>query len=167
MDQANQLRTGDYKADIEKPELCSLNILVDKLRDEIVSRLAELAEEKIGRLTFYFAQQKLSKFESEVKAFARFVESNRFREKRNYDISHKELPEQWTDHKHIHIPDFTVLKGVALALRLMKRIDRSVLGPSAPYPLERDAQKTLRTNEPGEVWIPSSTVFPPFGSAAN
>ncbi len=133
MVQANQLRTDDPKTNMQNHALCTLNILTDKLRDEIVARLAELAEEKIGRLTFHFVQQKLSKFDSEIKAFARFVESSRFREKRNYDISHKELPEQWTDHKDIHIPYFTVLKGIGLALRLMKRIDRSVLGPSAPY----------------------------------
>ena len=133
MGQATQLRTNDPKADMKNRALCTLNILADKLRDEIVARLAELAEEKIGRLTFYFVQQKLNKFDAEIKEFARFVESNRFREKRNYDISHKELPEQWTDHKFIHIPYFKVLKGVALAPRLIKRIDRSVLGPSAPY----------------------------------
>lgn len=133
MAQANQLRTDDPKADMENHAFCTRNILADKLRDEIVARLAELAEEKIGRLTFYFVQQKRGKFDGEIKAFAGFVESNRFREKRNYDISHKELPEQWTDHKLIHIPYFTILKGVAMALRVMKRIDRSVLGPSAPY----------------------------------
>lgn len=140
MAQASQLRTGDPKADMENHSLCTLNILTDKLRDEIVARLAELAEEKVGRLTFYFVQQKLNKFEREIKAFARFVESSRFREKRNYEISHKELPEQWTDHKFIHIPYFIILKGVALALRLMKRIDRTVLGPSSPY-LWREMRK--------------------------
>jgi len=140
MVQANQLRTDDLKANMDNHVLWTLNILSDKLRDEIVARLAELAEKKIGRLTFYFVQQKLGKFDDEIKAFMQFVKSSRFREKRNYDISHKELPEQWTDHKSIHIPYFLVLKGVALALHLIKRIDRSVLGPSAPY-LWREMRK--------------------------
>jgi hypothetical protein len=140
MSEAGRLRTADPKADMENRALCTLNILTDKLRDEIVARLAELAEEKIGRLTFYFVQQKLNKFDAEIKAFARFVESSRFCEKRNYDISHKELPEQWTDHKFIHIGYFKIVKSVALALRLMKRIDRAVLGPSAPH-LWREMRK--------------------------
>lgn len=133
MAQASQLRTDDPKVDMENHILCTLNILIDKLRDEIVARLAELAEEKIGRLTFYFVQQKLNNFEAEINTFARFVKSNRFHEKRNYDISHKELPEQWTDYKFINIPYIKILKGIALTLRLMKRIDRTVLGPSSPY----------------------------------
>lgn len=126
--QASHLRTDDPKADIENHSMCTLNILIDKLCDEIVARLAELAENKVGRLTFYFVQQKLNKFEVESKAFSQFVESSRFREKRNYEISHKELSEQWTDHKFIHIPYIKIIKGVVLALRLIKRIDREVLG---------------------------------------
>ena len=68
------------------------------------------------------------------------MRKNRFHEKRNYDISHKELPEQWSDHKYIHIPYATLLKGVGLALRLMKKIDTHVLGPSAKY-LWREMRK--------------------------
>jgi hypothetical protein len=103
MAQAGQLRTDDLKADMGNRALCTLNILTDKMRDEIVARLAELAEEKIGRLTFYFVQQKLDRFDAEIKTFSGFVESSHFREKRNYDISHKELPVQWTERKFIHI----------------------------------------------------------------
>ena len=49
--------TGKYKSpnimeNMDNPRLNRLHILVDKLRDEIVSRLSELAERKIGRLNF-------------------------------------------------------------------------------------------------------------------
>lgn len=140
MVKASHLRTNDVAKNMENLDLCTLRILIGKLNDEIVARLSELAEQKVGRLTFHFAQVKLGQFQSDVAVFARFVESSRFREKRNYNISHKELPEQWSEHKHIHIPYPTVLKGIALALRLMKKIDRKVLGPSAPY-LWREMRK--------------------------
>ncbi|HNP83862.1 MAG TPA: hypothetical protein PKN47_20550 [Nitrospira sp.] len=157
MAQAGQLRTDDLKADMENRALRTLNILTDKLSDEIIARLAELAEKKIGRLTFYFVHQKLNQFETEIETFGRLVESSRFREKRNYDISHKELPEQWTDHKSIHIPYFKVLRGIALALRLMKRIDRATLGPSSPY-LWREMRKKryepMRPVKVGDLLLP-------------
>ena len=136
---------------MENRALCTLNILTDKMRDEIIARLAELAEAKIGRLTFYFVQQKINQFDSEIDEFARFIESSRFREKRNYDISHKELPEQWTDHKSIDIPYYNVLKGIALALRLMKRIDRATLGPSAPFLWREMRKKRYRPMSPVKV----------------
>jgi hypothetical protein len=140
MVQANKLRTSDLKKDLNNPHLITLEILVDKLSDEIVARLSELAEPKIGHLTFYFAQEKLKQFEGEVKDYQRFIKRNRFHEKRNYDISHKELPEKWSDHKYIHIPYQTLLRGIAAALRLMKKIDTVVLGLRARY-LWREMRK--------------------------
>jgi len=130
---ANKLRTGTPDVDMKNGDLTVLDILSDKLRDEIVARLSELAEEKIGRLTFHFASVKLGKFEAEVRAFDRFIDRSRFREKRNQAISHKELPERWTEHKAIHISYRSVLRGIASALRFMKRIDSEILGPSAKY----------------------------------
>jgi hypothetical protein len=113
--------------------LSFISMLREKLADEIVARLSELAEPKIGRLTFHFATVKLEKFEDEVRAFSGFISREKLQEKRNSDISHKELPEQWDQHKHFHIPYRTMLKGIAMALRLMKTIDRIVIGPAAKY----------------------------------
>lgn len=129
----SDLRTDDLEKDMADRELCTLHILIDKLNDDIAARLSELAERKVGRLNFHFVQVKLGQFQKDATAFVALIEKSRIREKRNYDISHKELPESWSDHKHIHIPYPTVLRGIASALRLMKKIDREVLGPSAPY----------------------------------
>jgi len=91
------VETGKYKSpniieNMENQRLNRLHILVDKLRDEIVSRLSELAERKIGRLNFYFAGKKLNKLSKEIKNYEKFIIKNNFRKKRNYDISHKNYP---------------------------------------------------------------------------
>jgi hypothetical protein len=133
MAQSAELQTSDIKKDLENHQLSAINSLVDKLSDEIIARLAELAERKVGRLTFHFAHLKLDQLEKETNEFTHFIEKNKFREKRNYDISHKELPEKWGDHKIIQIPYRTVVKGIAFSHRLMKVIDSIYLGPQAKY----------------------------------
>jgi hypothetical protein len=133
MAEAASLRTHDVEKALTNPRLSIIDALVEKLKDEIVARLSELAEQKVGQLTFYFVRVKLDRFENEVQNYENFIKKNRFREKRNYDISHKQLPEQWADHKHIHIPYFTILRGIAAALRLMKGMDAAHLGPRAKY----------------------------------
>lgn len=131
--QASRLRTSDVKADLANRDLVVLDVLCSKLEDEIVARLSELAEAKIGRLTFHFAATKLQAFDNEVRAFANAIRNNGLEEKRNHDISHKVLPDGWDEHKHRHIPYKGLLRCLALAVRLMKQIDRHVLGPAAPY----------------------------------
>ncbi len=133
MAQAARLRTNDILKDLENAQLVTLDTLKDKLEDEIVSRLAELAEEKVGQLTFHFAHLKLNALEKETSDFTRFMKKNRFEEKRNYDISHKQLPEKWTDHKSISIPYLTIVGGIVAALQLMKNIDTIHQGPRAKY----------------------------------
>lgn len=129
------------RKDFGNPDLSFLYVLKDKLEDELVARLSELAEEKIGRLNFCFAAEKLGKFHSEAADFSRHVEKNGFRQKRNQDISHKELPEKWEDHRApLHIPYRIILRAIASAVRVMKHIDRQVLGPSSPY-LWRETRK--------------------------
>jgi hypothetical protein len=136
-----QAFTDDVTKDFGNPDLAFLFVLKDKLEDELVARLSELAEEKIGCLNFYFAAEELGRFHPEVADFSKYIEKNGFRQKRNRDISHKELPEKWEDHRApLHISCRTMLHAIASALRLMKRIDRHVLGPSAPY-LWREARK--------------------------
>lgn len=133
MGESKGLETDNLQADMANPHLRILYALTDKLRDEIVARLAELAEAKVGRLTFHFAEQKLGCLGDGPDEFSQFIEKNRFREKRNYDISHKELPETWAEHRYIPIPYPVLLRGVAMALRLMKQVDQHFLGPSARY----------------------------------
>lgn len=133
-------QSSDIQKDMQDPQLAVLNALTDKLSDEIVGRLSELAERKIGRLNFYFASVKLKALDKDVEAFERFIKTNRFHEKRNYDVAHKELPEQWNQHKYIHIDYRIVRRGVVMALRLTKKIDRIVLGPSSRF-LWREMRK--------------------------
>jgi len=64
--QGNALRTGDFDKDNENQQLTMFNLLADKLSDEIVARLSELAQPKVGRLTFHFAKVKLNAFNTEV-----------------------------------------------------------------------------------------------------
>ena len=128
-----ELTSDDLAKDFANENLAFVSMLETKLADEIVARLSELAEPKIGRLTFHFAATKLGRLDAEVRAFRSFITREKFHQKRNLDISHKELPEKWAQHGPIVIPYRTLRRGVCYALRLMKNIDRIVLGPSAKY----------------------------------
>jgi hypothetical protein len=151
MAQADQLKTTDILKDLENPQLGLLNTLIDKFEDEIIARLAELAEQKVGRLTFYFAHLKLNALEKETVDFTRFTKKNRFEEKRNYDISHKELPEKWTEHKSINILYPVILKGIAFAFRLMKKIDAIHLGPRAKFIWRESRKRRYKPMYPAKV----------------
>jgi hypothetical protein len=128
-----ELTSDDVARDLANENLAFVSMLRTKLADEIVARLSELAEPKIGRLTFHFAATKLGKLDAEVRAFRTFITREKFQRKRNLDISHKELPEKWAQHAPIVIPYRSLRGGVGHALRLMKKIDRVVLGPAAKY----------------------------------
>ena len=140
MGEAARSSSGDPAKDIKNEGLSFVNLLVEKFRDELVGRLSELADDKIGRLNFHFAAVKLGRLSQEAQAFGQRVVRNGIRRKRNHDVSHKELPERWSDHRYLHIPYHTILRTVAAALRLMKKIDRSVIGPASPY-LWREVRK--------------------------
>lgn len=137
---ATTVRSGDPHVDMKNRELRLLELLADKLRDDLVARLSELGTRKVGQLTFHFAARKLGMFDDDVEAFADFVVRHRLREKRNRDISHKQLPEKWSDHRYLHIQYPVLVRALAMGVRLMKRIDRHVLGPAA-IPLWREARK--------------------------
>lgn len=126
-------REQDGVDPISDPQLNTLRALAGKLEDDIVARLSELGESKVGRLTFYFASQKLSSFSSDVREYQKYVKAARFTEKRNADISHKELPEKWPDHRHIHVSYESIVHGIVMALRLMKEIDSEAVGPEATF----------------------------------
>jgi len=130
---ARRIRSSDPLENMTNASLNRLSILADRLSDDIVARLAELAERKIGRLNFYFASVKLKALDNEVNDFINYIQRNRLQEKRNSDISHKELPEKWSYHSYLRIDPGIILRGIAHALRLMKRFDVLHLGPSSPY----------------------------------
>jgi hypothetical protein len=54
----------------------TVRAVAEKLEDEIVARLSELAEPKVGRVDFFFATQKLGALGEEVKSFQKFVKDN-------------------------------------------------------------------------------------------
>ena len=114
--------------------------VINKLEDEMIARLSELSEQKIGQLTFYFAQEKLEDFHNEVGQYRKFMQKNHFNEKRNQMISHKMLPEKWTDFKDIDVSSKLIGIGIGKAVGLMWKIDEKYLGPSAKY-LWREALK--------------------------
>jgi hypothetical protein len=125
--------SGDLTRDLADRNLAGLRMICDKLRDTVIGQLSELGQKKVGRLNFHFAARKLKTFDRESAAFSRFVDKNGFTEKRNYDISHKELPETWSDHRYINISDAKIVRAVAMALRLVKRIDRERIGPASRH----------------------------------
>lgn len=135
-----QFHSQKIEENIKDPSYNRLNILIEKLYDEIISRLSELAEEKIGRLTFYFVSEKLSVLKGEVKKYNSFISKNKFKLKRNHEISHKECPETWNDFKPIIISYKLIVSGIVRALILMKKIDDVVLGLSSKY-LWREMRK--------------------------
>lgn len=137
---ASKLQTSDIAADIANKDLQFLWLLKGKLADELTARLSELGDKKIGRTNFHFAATKLKACEEASAEFTDFTVRAKLRQKRNQEIAHREQPEQWFEDRDIRISYRTLTKGTAMALRLMKRIDRVALGPSAPY-LWRQARK--------------------------
>ncbi|MDH5682873.1 MAG: hypothetical protein OEZ20_00160 [candidate division WOR-3 bacterium] len=130
----SQLVTGNFARDSRNSALWANVLLENKLRNELVSRLSELANKKLGSVNFYSVAYKLNAFQLEVEAFARFIDRSRIKRKRDREVSHKELPESWKDFLHeVEIPYGTLLRATASAVRLVKKIDRRFLGPAAPY----------------------------------
>lgn len=121
---SQKLQTDDIQADAQNKELNFLYIVTDKFRNDIIARVAELADKKVGQLTFHFASRKLKAFEKETDLFERFVKENKFTDRRNNFISHKNIKPTWDENK---APDRisyrTMTKAIAMAIVLMKQFD--------------------------------------------
>ena len=59
MSSRQQLSEKLGEAGEEGRDLIFLGLLKEKLSDELVGRLSEISEQKVGRLTFYFAARKI------------------------------------------------------------------------------------------------------------
>ena len=151
--QAAGLRSPDPQQDIGKRDLAFLEILIQKLEDELVAKMAELGDEKIGRTNFYFATQKLQSHVDGALQFTKFTVAKELRRKRNQEIAHREQAEKWFEDRPIHVSYGTLLEALALAVRLMKRLDRVVLGPAAPY-LWHEARKKR-----GDLLAPARAMY--------
>jgi hypothetical protein len=109
-------------------------IIRDKLIDDTISRLSELSESKVAQVTFFCASRKLDVLANETSQFRKYLESNKFVDRRNKYISHKEMPKELG--KAINppnIPFYKITKALAIALTLQKRFDSLCLGPSSKY----------------------------------
>lgn len=110
-----------------------IQILTDKLKSDIVARLYELSKNKIGRLNFSFAEKKLKITIPEIQIYSKYLIVNKFRDKRDSEISHKELPEKWNELKYLRIPYINLVRGIVHAIRIMKIIDDEYLGIKSKY----------------------------------
>jgi hypothetical protein len=124
-------QTSDLDADTRDLGLRLLGIVIARLRDDITARLSELGEEKLHRVNFHVLALKEPRFQSVAAEFTQFVRRGGIRDRRQRDISHKELPESWNDRKYRYVYDRTITRGTALAVRIMKRIDNALLGPES------------------------------------
>lgn len=124
-----KIRTGDIKKDFSSPEYLKLLRIADKLKSDIIARLSELSEKKVGQINFHFASQKINTLIKETKNYQDFIKEKKFMNLRHEYISHKKLPATWEEHRAPYrISDLTILKGIAKALILMKGFDQVYLG---------------------------------------
>jgi hypothetical protein len=143
--------SGDLEKDFADPRLAALRLVEEKLRNAMIAQLSELGQRKIGRANFHFAAVKLGRFDSEVDRYAALVERRRLTEKRNLEISHVELPEQWEEHAPFVVPDQSIAKCLGMTLRIMKKIDRHRLGPSSPFLWREVRKKRYELTMPGKI----------------
>ena len=73
IDECKRLKSGDPNKDIWNDELANKRWLADKLRDEIISRLAELGNKKTGRINFYSVALWLKKIEKNADVYNAFM----------------------------------------------------------------------------------------------
>ena len=78
MAEERRLSSNDIAKDMRNQDLAFISTLRHKMHDEIVARLSEFANAKIGRLTFHFASAKLKALQTEEESFRRFVQRHRF-----------------------------------------------------------------------------------------
>ncbi len=131
----SQHSTGDLQKDMESRELWFLNALIDKLQNEIISRLSELADKKArGQLTFSNGSGSLNRLghpscKDYVERFRTLVVTSQFDKKRNNEISHKAFIEKWDKERApIHVTYASVLRALGMAVLVMKRMDEQVDG---------------------------------------
>jgi len=121
--------------DMDNRNLWFLESIIDKLENDIISRLSELAKPvRRGRINLENAKNQLKRVgmndcSCEIEAYRDFVNCHRFEEKRNREISHKKFVLEWKDEKApIHVPYKNLLRTIAFLLRAAKRIDLEVYG---------------------------------------
>lgn len=140
MKEASLLRSGNLEKDLQNNDLGFIDWLVDKFGDEIVARLSELAGKEDRRLNFAYTARCLHMFHKESRSYYSLIIAGNFARKRNVSISHKVLPKRPFKSNYVPVSYPVLLRALAAAMALMKKVDREVYGPAAPY-FWREARK--------------------------
>jgi len=128
---SQKLQTDDVYADTQNKNLNFLYLVTGKFRDDIIARVAELGDKKVGQLTFHFAFRKFKTLETEVNSFEQFVKENKFTDRRNNFISHKSVKPKWEDNIAPHRISYKIMtRALAMAISLMKQFDEYHYGVS-------------------------------------
>ena len=119
-----KLQTEDFASDMRNKELNFLYVVSAKFSDDLISRLAELGDKKVGQLTFHFASRKFKALDTEVIRFEGFIKDNKFTHNRNNFISHKNLKSTWSENKAPYRISYkTMTIALAMAISLIKQFD--------------------------------------------
>lgn len=149
---SNQLSCGDYLKDFKNPDFLKVNLIKKKIQDDIVSRLSELAHKSFGKVNFYFAIKKMKTLESDFKDFEEFIIMNKFKAKRDEFISHKKQPPSLEySRAEYRISYYIILKGIAKALILMKKIDRKHIGENSDLQWAKMRHKRYDYSMPAKI----------------
>lgn len=128
---ARRMQTDDVAEDMRNDDLALIYAIKERISNDLVLTLVELSELKIGRATFYFASEKLSALQDDVREFRRFIVVHKLKEKRNREIAHREQPEEWPQKGGLRVGYVVLTVALAKAIRLMKKIDFEVMGEDA------------------------------------
>jgi|26BtaG_2_1085354.scaffolds.fasta_scaffold02936_4 hypothetical protein len=149
---SNQLSCGDTLKDFKNPDFLKMNLIKKKFQDDIISRLAELAHKSFGKVNFYFAIKKMKALELDFYEFEKFIVVNKFKAKRDEFISHKKQPPTLQDGRaEYRISYCIILKGIAKAMILMKRIDRIHIGEYSDLKWEKVRRKRYDYSVPAKI----------------
>lgn len=149
---SNQLSCGDNIKDFKNPDFLKVNLIRKRFHDDIVSRLSELAHKSFGKVNFYFAIKKMKTLESDFKDFEAFIILNKFKAKRDEFISHKKQPPSLEySRSEYRISYYVILKGIAKALVLMKKIDRIHIGENSDLQWAKLRRKRYDYSMPAKI----------------
>lgn len=141
MSASKNLETDDIAFDVRNGDLVFVYALKARIKDDLILILAGLAERRITRATFHFAAQKLDALHVEEEVYRKYIEQNKLKQKRDREIAHRELPEDWPEQGDIQIPYSVLTVSLAKAIRIMKKIDGLVMGETAYIQWHRMREK--------------------------
>lgn len=128
MTASRELESNDISKDMKNNNLAFIYALKSRVKEDLILTLAGLAERKTDRVTFHFAAIKTGEFLCEEDKFRKFIERNKLKQKRDREIAHREQPLDWPEQGDVIITYKVLLKALAMAIRLMKKIDVKING---------------------------------------